>query len=125
MRILILNGPPNSGKDTLADNLIKTDCEEWYKASFKTVLYEQTADYYHMDVDRFITIASNRVLKEMSYPELDFKSPRQAMIHVSENITKPEHGNDYYGLAMVDQICGLMSRYDAHNIIIADGDSRI
>ena len=33
MKILILNGPPNVGKDTLADKLIEDSDEDWFKLS--------------------------------------------------------------------------------------------
>lgn len=121
MRIVILNGPPNVGKDTLAYNLINFDCEAWYKASFKEILYKQTAEHYHMILSEFMKLATDRTLKEVAVAELDFKSPRQAMIHVSETIVKRDHGSDFYGVAMIDQICSLMLSHNAENIIIADG----
>ncbi len=118
MKILVLNGPPNVGKDTLADNLIDWDVEDWFKLSFKAQLYEETAEYYKIDLQKFIFWASDRYIKETPIPELKGFTPRQAMIHVSENIMKPRYGKDHYGKALLNIIQNLNH---IENIVIPDG----
>lgn len=97
---VILNGPPNSGKDTLADALEPYGFE---KQMFKTALYEQTAYYLQMDLDRFKQQATNRITKEektLIHPTQGVEfSPREAMIHVSEHMIKPHCGKDFFGIA--------------------------
>lgn len=117
MRILILNGPPNSGKDTLADNLIENDIDDWIKLSFKDALYVKTAAFYRVDLQWFKIMATNRDTKEMKLTELGHISPREAMIFVSERNIKPIYGNDYFGKEMRYMIDGCA----VENIIIPDG----
>ena len=118
MKILVLNGPPNVGKDTLADNLIDMDIEDWCKFSFKTQLYEETAEYFKIDLQKFIFWASDRYIKETPVEELKGFTPRQAMIHVSENIMKPRYGKDHYGKAL---LANIQSLEHVNNIVIPDG----
>ncbi len=116
--IVILNGPPNVGKDTLADNLVKTTKDIWQKCSFKEKLYYDVANYYSVDVSWFKTIATNRVTKEIKFTELGYISPREAMIYVSEEIIKPTYGKDHYGQYLAEIINNIAIEV---NIVIADG----
>ena len=97
---VILNGPPNSGKDTLADALEPYGFE---KQMFKTALYEQTAYYLQMDLEKFKKQATDRITKEektLTHPTQGIEfSPREAMIHVSEHMIKPHCGKDFFGMA--------------------------
>lgn len=93
---VILNGPPGCGKDTIA-NLF---CESgsFIKHQFKDALYEHTAKHFEVDLDKFIHFASDRDLKDStSLAGLGGRTPRQALIHVSEDIFKPRYGRDYFG----------------------------
>ena len=107
---VIMNGPPNSGKDTLAFML-----EEYgfVKMAFKDQLYIETAKYFGVNLQELIRRASDRVLKEQPWKELEYtisphydesfyRTPRQALILTSENYIKPNQGDDYFGLAAVE-----------------------
>lgn len=118
--IVILNGPAGIGKDTLADMIVEKGQGLWKKLNFKDELYEDTAWHYRVDVKKFIFWNSDRFMKEMPIEELGGLTPRQALIHVSENIIKPEHGKDYYGQALASTI--FQHIHDGvENFIIADG----
>lgn len=95
-RIIILNGPPNCGKDTIGEMLIQqTDAAT---TQFKEVLYKETAKYFDVNVNWLIGVATSREHKDKTqYRRLDYKTPREALIYVSERICKPKHGNDYFG----------------------------
>lgn len=114
--VVVLNGPPGSGKDTIA----KAFAERFVAnvASFKFELYL----YAHRCVKEFINFAefrmlcTHRILKDEPTDALFGFSPRQFLIHVSEKIIKPIHGNDYFGKAFVRQIA------DVNNlVIVTDG----
>lgn len=93
---MILNGPPGSGKDTLADELTKFG---FTKHQFKESLYQATAGYYQHEVDDVRHLFTSRDLKEVPCTEFDGKSPRDALIHVSEDVYKVQYGKDYFGRA--------------------------
>lgn len=100
-KVVILNGPPGVGKDTLGAKLIRYGFEP---VAFKEHLYEATADYYGLPLEPFVKIASHRTWKEIPSPLLNGKSPREALIHVSEDIMKPQYGNRVFG-EVVSEVC--------------------
>ena len=110
---VLLNGPPGVGKDTLADLLAKLGFQKY---AFKTALYMKTAEHYKMDLERFVTLATDREQKEIPHPELALQglpavSPREALITVSEHIIKPMEGRGYFGEAAKWQCMQDMQRF--------------
>lgn len=101
MKVLILNGPPGIGKDTLANML----CEvaPVIRGEFKHFLYIEAAEWMqeHVKDAENITTAivkarnENRDLKEL--PWFLGLSVRRILQIVSEEIIKPTLGNDYFG----------------------------
>lgn len=101
---VVLNGPPGCGKDTIANRIVEKGLVEnlgkplFHKHQFKDALYEHTAKHFKVDLDKFIHYASDRDLKDSkSLAGLGGRTPRQALIHVSEEIYKPREGVDYFG----------------------------
>jgi hypothetical protein len=92
---VILNGPPNSGKDTLADILARD--YNFNKHQMKDTLYSETAKHFQVAEDKFIELAKHRKHKEMPLMTLGGRSPREALIYVSEDVIKVAHGKDYFG----------------------------
>jgi hypothetical protein len=119
--IIILNGPPGVGKDSLADMLIDKSQGMWTKLNFKSHLYADTARHYGVNLVEFISWAQDRETKERPLTVLKGKSPRQALIHVSENIIKPVKGADHYGTVMANTIEYVINNSNRRNFIIADG----
>lgn len=121
---ILLNGPPGSGKDTIADEICARTGAD--KLMFKDALYEDTAKAFDMPLEHFKELAINRDTKEYPNTKLPwdrfaalgtdmrkqfgstlntrFLSPRQALIVVSEMITKPKHGNSYYGKKSAEKL---------------------
>ena len=99
---VVLNGPPGCGKDTIVDRIVQTGHKygrrSFVKHQFKDALYEHTARHFQIDLDQYIHYARERNLKDsVSLAGLHGKTPREALIHVSEDIYKPRYGNDYFG----------------------------
>lgn len=101
---VILNGPPGCGKDTIANRIVAEEhllprhISPFQKHQFKDALYEHTAKHFEIGLDEFIHYASDRSLKDStSLAGLGGRTPRQALIHVSEDIYKPRYGDDYFG----------------------------
>lgn len=118
-RVIILNGPPNSGKDVIAEEL--SALTGMKHSRFKTALYEYTASLFKLDVALVKELATNRDTKEVPHscftlpysqvvglyrylektaPRLTSYcqiSPREALVYASELQAKPKHGKDYFG----------------------------
>jgi len=100
-KVIILNGPPNSGKDVAARELVtRLNGEGIYcrHLQFKDRLIEITKAIYGIGADRWEEIYT-REGKEKCLHELGGLSPRQALIHVSEEIIKKSFSRDYFGEA--------------------------
>jgi len=120
MKVLILNGPPGIGKDTLANML----CEvaPVIRGEFKHFLYVEAAEWIqeHVKSAENITTAivkarnENRELKELPwFLEL---SVRRILQIVSEDVVKPALGKDYFGRVAAEYWYG---KYIHH--VISDG----
>jgi len=108
-RVVILNGPPGSGKDTLADHV------HWYynstgeniapwasgmycvRREFKESLIKLAIYLYQVDERWFEDVCRDRDQKELPQRELGGISPRDALIEVSESVVKPNFGKDWFG----------------------------
>lgn len=118
-RVVLLNGPVNSGKGFIAQALV--DRLGGVEQEFKEALYIATADLFKLDLEEFKALATDRVLKEQTKYWLHFTeyeklcdflgreyddsesllvkiSPRDALIYTSEIVMKPQEGADYFGI---------------------------
>ncbi|MBI0275427.1 hypothetical protein I6H07_06205 [Hafnia alvei] len=95
---IILNGPPGCGKDTLANLLAKAGYKGILKREFKHALYKVTSEHFGIDYDQLLIFARCREQKDTCrLPVLGNRTPREALIYVSEEVMKPLHGEDYFG----------------------------
>lgn len=126
---VILNGPPGCGKDTIANMLADEsngaflNSQPITKLQFKDALYEHTARHFQVDLDKYIHFASDRELKDSkSLAGLGGRTPREALIHVSEDIYKPRYGNDYFGKVEANRVRELAGRLGGIiNVVYPDG----
>ena len=118
---VILNGPPGCGKDTIANKIVSQS--NFVKHQFKDALYEHTAKHFQVDLDKFTHFASDRELKDSkSLAGLGSRTPRQALIHVSEEVYKPRYGTDYFGKVEAGRVREHKGRMGGKlNVIYPDG----
>ena len=117
MRVFLLNGPPGIGKDTLAANI--KEMFGFPSLAFKDALYKETAAYMGVDLEYFINMATMRHTKDAPDMLLDGMTPRDALIHVSENIIKPKYGKKFFGLKAVQSLIELDGQ--AGTVVFSDG----
>lgn len=97
-QVVILSAPPYSGKDTIADLMVKH--LQATKHEFKKALYEAFAEHYALPLNHVLWICTDRKTKDSldsDYSIQTGRTPREGLIHVSENIYKPRYGKDYFG----------------------------
>lgn len=114
-RILILNGPPGCGKDTIADSLGE---EGYTKVAFKDSLYEFTAKKYALPLSCVKQVCNDRDKKEIPHKWFNGRSPREALIHVSEDIIKPNLGDDFFGRSAAASV---ILNNKSKNFVFSDG----
>ena len=94
--VVILNGPPNSGKDTIAAAMVEAD-PEWRRVRrFKEELYRVAAMLYCVPYEDVVEICNDRELKD-AYHDAFGCTPREALIYVSESVVKPHFGDEWFG----------------------------
>lgn len=95
-KIVILNGPPRSGKDSIANNL-----KGFLAIKFAGVLKKMTHAFYGMS-----DIPSDNFEEVKDLPSKAFYglTPREAYIAVSEQYIKPVHGLSFFGYRLVERI---------------------
>lgn len=93
--IVLLNGPPYSGKDTLADHMLSVGGAVKHRMSYELKvrthrLYDCPVASWH-DADYYDAVKDD--------PHADFHgiTPRRAYIEVSERYFKPIHGTPFFG----------------------------
>jgi hypothetical protein len=99
--IVIFNGPPAAGKD---EATVQFTARGYQHLSFKEVLIEETVKHYDVTMDWFMDGYDDRTVKETPMAELEGLSRREALIHVSEDIIKPKHGKEFFGLQVASKI---------------------
>lgn len=108
-RVIAFNGPPGSGKDYAAEYLQQYDPNaNTFHLQMKTKLYELVYAMYcnpmRTSFDTFLLLMTDRHRKDVPHALFKGLSPRQALIHISEDIIKPNFGKDYFGKYLAQQI---------------------
>lgn len=101
-KILLLNSPPDSGKD-LAATCIK-ELTGAKHCEFKSTLFSVAKGVTGLSHEEFFTIYNDRDKKEQPQPEFFGLSPREMMIWISEDVCKPKFGNLFFGKAAANQV---------------------
>lgn len=96
--VIVLNGPPNVGKDTIA-RAMKEMLGATVQLEFKEQLFTELSLWSGVPVPELKARNNDRALKELPWDKLNGLSVRQGLIHVSEDIIKPRYGDGYFGVA--------------------------
>ena len=121
-KIIILNGPPGCGKDTLCKKFIdhlpySGTGFEAVKGSFAMPLKAILQIQYNLTDAEVIEYDSNHQLKNTSEARFGKRSWRQCCIDLSIDMKK-QFGQDYFGRHLMDRI---LKTQINKNIIVSDG----
>ena len=101
-KIVLLNSPPDSGKDITATALKELTgvkhCE------FKSTLFSVAKGITGLSHEDFFKIYNDREKKEEPQEEFFGLSPREMMIWISEDVCKPKFGKLFFGKAAANQV---------------------
>ncbi len=111
-RVVFLNGPPGVGKDTMANDLVKF----WFANATKMKMADELKDITHRMFGLDVATDFYESVKGNPMPEFRGMTPRQAYIHVSEQIMKPLFGPDVFGHRLLQR----MKRLQRNMYLIAD-----
>lgn len=96
MRVIILNGPPGCGKDTLAE-LVNTENPDISLASFKKPMFSIAIAAAGVTEREWFDRYNDRELKDAPWDKLGGLSQRKFMIMISEEWIKPVFGKNHFG----------------------------
>lgn len=116
MKLVILNGPPRSGKDTLADYL----CYRYSNAvhlKFADEVKQKVHRMYGLHESSSIALEKT---KDIPCKALYYLTPREAYIGLSELYIKPMHGKDFLGRVLVEKI-KQTPRFEDRLFVVSDG----
>jgi hypothetical protein len=102
MKIILVNGAPFSGKDTLVRQLLKTESNAEFMR-FKNPLYRRFAEKFKLSFDDVVTICSGPG-KDLPHSAIDGKIPRQELIFISEHEIKVRLGRHGVSQLVIDEI---------------------
>lgn len=115
--VIVFNGPPGSGKDTLVDGLLELSTKDVYKTCFKKPMFKIASASVCCSEEEFMLRYNDRTLKEEPWDLAEGKSIRDLMILVSETWVKPFFGDAQFGKLSVQDIKEAKSEI----VLLSDG----
>lgn len=94
-KVLLINGPPRSGKDTAGAAIIQR--YNWRKIQMKDPLWRGLQGFFDIPDNAFRKLFIDAELKEQPTQFLEGSTPRQAQIDMSEKWAKQLYGRDIFG----------------------------
>lgn len=102
-KVVILNGPPGCGKDTLSDYI--SSAVGFEQMSMKKPMFDIALSMLgEKKFAEFMKLYNDRETKEMPCDLLGGMSPREFMIHISESFVKPILGKCHFGHLAAEEI---------------------
>lgn len=118
-KLIILNGPPGCGKDTLANHYEKVMINIQH-IKFAESLKVMTHRLYNVPNPEYYE-QFQQCKDEPNYKYFYGLTPRQAYIAVSEQYVKKVHTPDFFGVKLVEKINTVQQTYGIETFVSSDG----
>ena len=119
IQLFLLNGPPCSGKDSLANYVVKTD-RTFGKMAAAFPIKEAMRSFFGLSDDEYYQYENNRQIKDVKQDRFGGKSWREVNIAFAEDFVKKTYGQKIFGDLLVSRIKNIRSPKQGYNIIISD-----
>ena len=95
-KIIFVNGPPGAGKDTVAA-IISRHYASVRRYKMSKPLKAAVGEFFMIPLQTWHKMTETQEVKETKQPLLQYDTPREALISLSEDWAKPRYGNDIFG----------------------------
>lgn len=122
MKILLVNGPPRSGKDTMGgvlSRLARSKTKHVLDTKLAKALKEMAHDALCRDV-KGLEHDAFEDCKDKPQRELNGRTWREVYIAFSESLCKPLFGQDYWARRVLDEIEEAEQDYPLDYVVITD-----
>lgn len=101
-KVILLNSPPNSGKDYAATEIKRITGAK--HCEFKATLHNIAMSITGLSQKDYFDIYNDRDKKELPQPEFFGMAPRQMLIWISEEVCKPQFGERFFGMSAANSL---------------------
>jgi len=121
MQVVLFNGPPKSGKDTIADALVQAVGPTWAVNYKLSSVLKATARVMFSLSDTQYNAVERPENKDTKVYYLAGRSWREVLISLSEGYIKPTYGEGFFGLATAKALNTFSSSGYSHVFISDSG----
>jgi hypothetical protein len=120
MKILLLNGAPRSGKDTVSIMLKTLSASSVHQEKFALPIKLAAPLIYGVGRDRWENEFDTPRNKDLACEEFFGKTPREVQIAMSEDLLKPLHGKEIFGELLSRRIKSVQQRGMLECAVVSD-----
>lgn len=120
MKILLLNGAPRSGKDTVSQMLKDSASSSIHQEKFARPMKIAVPLIYGISREQWENELDTARNKDLACSQFFGKTPREVQIALSEDYLKPMHGKSVFGELLARRISGLKDRSFLETVIVSD-----
>lgn len=120
MKILLLNGAPRSGKDTISTMLKKNASTSVHQEKFALPMKLSVPLIYGVPRHKWENELDTARNKDLACTEFFGETPRDVQIGLSEDFLKPLHGKKIFGELLERRIKNIAHRSELECIVVSD-----
>ena len=120
MNILLLNGAPRCGKDTVSQILKDMSSTTIHQEKFAMPMKRSVPLLYAVPYDTWKEDLDTPENKDYPCDQFFGKTPREVQIAISEDFLKPLHGKEVFGKLLIRRIEFLVDRKIMETVVVSD-----